>query len=286
MSSAPSPITSRPRETEFTNRFVQPPSAFYVDRDDLLFIRAASSVAGTIFRIGARILAAQDGTVRRWQQDLAPTVDRTPVQNGFPLLEGALLGINVHLEAGASGDSWNYATVGLAQGLEPIALSFHQLARGYLSETAPLIWPWGDYREPMQGRGITLFNNVMAPVVGTDHLFTVPAFARQSLRTARLELVTSATVANRRVIFQVADDVGSVIFESASDFVQAASLTIFYQLAHWGDWRGNLNGRIPVDWPPELLLPSGFQLRTLTEGIQAGDQFGAWQMMLEEWFED
>lgn len=118
------------------------------------------------------------------------------------------------------------------------------------------------------------------PAAGAEISHTVPAGKIWRLLSARYELVTDATVSNRRTSL-VIDDGATVIHRHVSNQVQAASLTYEYD---WGVGRIEAavrSGHVGDPLVP-LNLPAGYRIRTITENLQAGDDYSAAFLLVEE----
>lgn len=120
------------------------------------------------------------------------------------------------------------------------------------------------------------------PAAGAEISETVPADARWRLMGVGLTLVTDATAANREVRL-VIDDGTTIIAEIPAGVTQVASETRRYSFGA-GFPRGagaqSLNVIAPL---PPVVLGAGYRVRTLTTNLQAGDNYGAPQLLVEEW---
>lgn len=93
-------------------------------------------------------------------------------------------------------------------------------------------------------------------------------------------LVTSATVANRRVHL-VADDGANIYFRSPSGTDITASLTEPISAFSTATVAAN-GGVITVPLPGlGLRLPTGYRLRTITTGLDATDNYSAFNLLAE-----
>jgi hypothetical protein len=281
--STPADITSRAPLVEFTDRFVQPPSTFYVSPDDLLTFRFSSHTAPATARILARILTPS-GEIFYWRHDLTTETDRIRATLSEPLLEGYLLGLNVELVSALAANRWSWASVQFARGAGGgFGRDFHALAQGYITTDGPLIWPGGHYAPSTDGNGHPHTHVEPAPPAGVDHLVVVPDRARWRFLSASTTLVTSAGVTNRRFGFEAETSSGNIFASAVSVHVQPASQSIRYTVGQGVVEHGPRNSRVLMTWPGGLLLRSEERLVTVTENIQAGDQYGPLAVKVEEW---
>lgn len=120
------------------------------------------------------------------------------------------------------------------------------------------------------------------PGAGTEVAWTIPAGKIWVIRGIRFTFTTDATVANRRSGFTVEFD-GQEIYRHRSAIQQAASLAILYQ---WYAGLGFEDAAAILNTIkagiPSFVLSAGHVIRTLTDTIQAGDDYGAaWAHVVE-----
>lgn len=153
------------------------------------------------------------------------------------------------------------------------------LIKGYPDQ----ILSWPDH----VGRAIGSEPGTIMTVVGTDPAagqefsHTVPAGVRWELISLQAPLVTDATVSNRVAQFIVDDGVNTLFFTS-SVILQAASLTINYNLYPIGYAQTNYQSRVTVPIPDFTLL-TGWRVRSVTFSMQAGDNWGPPILTVKEW---
>jgi len=108
---------------------------------------------------------------------------------------------------------------------------------------------------------------------GAEVSHTVPAGQLWRLLGARVSLVTDANAANRTVAFTI-DDGTTVIQRFTSPSTQAASLTYGYTFTVGAANAAVLNLEVVVGIGGDLLLPPGYRLKTVTNNVQATDNYG------------
>lgn len=282
MSSSSSEITSRPQLVEFTNRFVQPPSALYITRDDELRVDVASLFNGTIVRLDARILEP-DGAVHYHQQRI--TIDTTSVFQSvvFPAAEGFLLGGALQVLQDGGVNNWTYGQVGLSKGEFTTGNILHSIARGYLGRTSPLYFPGGDFRSPVEGPGYfrTVFG--ATPAAGANILDTVTPAVRRRVHTIQVLMTTSAAVATRRMILRIQRG-GAVLYRLVAVTTQLASLTHTYTFGHYGVNDVLIFNTIHVNAPSEIWVEQNDVFISGVDSLQAGDNIGQPTYWVQEWF--
>lgn len=284
MSTPSADVITRAPRVEFTERFVQPPGALYLSPDDALRLQLVSSAVGARARLLARILEPA-GNVRYWQNELATVTARVAIRDDFKGLEGFLLGLIVDLVQGGAASDWFFASVQLGLGVSAPGRPFQALCHGYFEDEQPLFWPGGNYRDPWDGRGFPRQAAGTNPGAGAQFAFSVPEGARWRIQGMDVTLVTDANAANRRFILEARAFGGAVYFATAAQVVQTASLTWRYNVAPWGMDSDNRDGRLLVNWPAEVILVDGDEIGSAAANLQAGDDFGAPTLLVEEWYQ-
>lgn len=120
------------------------------------------------------------------------------------------------------------------------------------------------------------------PAAGVEISETVPAGVSWVLRSIAFSLTTSATAANRAVRV-VLDDGATIFLRTGGNTTQTASQTLDYVAADFGvvGTIGTQTVLVGMPLPPYRLLP-GHRVRTITINFQAGDDFTAPVLEVEE----
>ncbi len=121
------------------------------------------------------------------------------------------------------------------------------------------------------------------PAAGDEITITVPTRRRWRIHAIHITLITDATVADRQIIFWI-DDGASVLYRYTLTTIQTASLTNLYSFAPSSTPEIATTTKIVVPIPM-FVLPAGCRIQTLTTNIQAGDNYNAPQILVEEWID-
>ena len=120
------------------------------------------------------------------------------------------------------------------------------------------------------------------PAAGAEVSITVPGRAVWKVIAMKVNLVTSATVAARRLRMEAADGNGNVFSRVASASQQNASTTNRYTImSSMGTSLLGFTEHIMPSPDPLILLP-GYNYATVTASIQAGDNFSAPVLYVQE----
>jgi len=160
------------------------------------------------------------------------------------------------------------------------------LCQGYVYSGHELMWPPGTDEDMLSGPPLLRSVTGTNPAAGVEISETVPTNARWRLIALLVQLVTDATVANRRPHF-IVDDGVNTLFEVETGTDQAASQTIRYNFANTG-YRVAVAAQNIAYLTAPFYLPlfQGWRVRTSTVNLQAGDDYGAPQLLVEEWIEE
>ncbi len=271
----PQPVILRPDQTVAENFRVY---------DESLVVRLYNSLASATFKVVARVLDSS-GVLRVVEQTLTTTSDRTQQVTRLRIPSGYLVSAAVIATAQTPRRGQAWAVISLESTMPDGDLALMPLAQGYVTADSALLWPGRGYGDSVEGPGILLSVAGTNPAAGAEITETVPANARWYLRALRATLVTDATVATRTVNF-IIDDGTTTLVLLASAPTQAASLTYNYNVRYAGFSSGLIGTDNFIPSPFELVLFQGWRFRTSTTNLQAGDNWGAPQMEVEEWIEE
>lgn len=262
------------------------PAQCYVERGDRLFLRTHNSVPSVRVQLRLRFMDISDGRVREMLYEQSPSSTARAVQTTvFDLAEGYILSATV-VTANATvrrGQLW--AQAGIVRGGELADQLVQVLVADYLTDNGIIGYPYGPIRSSVEGPGIIRSITGTNPAAGLEISETVPTNARWNLLAFSAVLVTSAAVANRQVNL-IVDDGANTVYDFPSASVQAASLTHRYNAAPAAPAPVVTNLRHLIPLPRPTTLFQGFRLRTSTTLIDPADDWGAPQLLVEEWIED
>ena len=271
------------QQVSFTPAGVHPPACKYIAAGDHLVMDSWSSAAPGDLTITARVLTP-DGQVQTQRWTHTPNTDRSRATTRVPLAEGFLLGVLVEAVgiAYARGQCW--LLVGIQRGAGAVGVVHEQLIGDYVTGRVRLTWPGGLIRSSVEGPGVLRSVTGADPAAGAEISMTVPSGARWLLRALSAVFVTDATAGNRQPRL-VIDDGTNILFQSADPSLQAASVTNRYSAgASLAAQTAAVNTHL-LALPSELGLSAGWRIGTNTSGIVAGDNWGAPQLLVEEWIE-
>lgn len=259
-------------------------SAIYLGPDHALRIGSFNSAAGVELAVTG-LLYGDDGRMQNFSFRHVPNTDRTLAATDFRVGCGWLLNCQVFASAGTPRRGQCFVRVQAIQSQTMASLSLATILQGYVADTTARAWPGSPIEMGPDGPGVIRQITGTDPAAGVEISETVPSNARWRLLEFRASLVTDATVANRVVAVML--DNGTTVFHAVDgNYNHTASLNADYQLFSYGALGVQQNGRVYLPMPTPLLMPGGARVRTSTVNIQAGDNWGAPQLLVEEWIED
>ncbi len=268
-------------DISFLTRGANPPTVYYVAPDDNIVIRFWSQVANIPCFVRIRLLLASGQLVlNEWQVVTDGT--RTMQQIVKPLAEGCVLSCVVEVYDDSVRRGQIYATVGICKGILSVTTPFTIFLAAYATRRAMPAWPPGGVEDSLEGRGNLRSITGTNPAAGAEISETVPTGALWRLIALYAPLVTDATVANRSPILLI-DDGALPVWRADARLAQTATQTIYWMA---GDGLAGLQRAVDTEmWslPTHMLLGAGYRVRTSTYNLQAGDNWGAPQMLVEEW---
>lgn len=252
--------------------------------EDFLRVTSFSADADTVVNLGIRFQNHDRQTPQVYGERHVPNTDRTAATSDFPLATGWLQGLTVTAGTGAPLRGQTFVRVDLMRGRGASATILQTLVQGYVSAQNRRAWPPAQLESALEGPGALRSIAGTNPAANTEISETVPTAARWRPLALSFELVTDATAANREVAI-VIDDGTTTLFTSPSGFTQTASFTRRYSAAAAGAQTAPAQGTDRQILLPALVLPAGSRIRTVTTNLQAGDDYSAPQLLIEEHLE-
>ena len=121
------------------------------------------------------------------------------------------------------------------------------------------------------------------PAAGAEISEIVPARTRWRLISIYLSLTTDTTVINRRIRLIIENPTNS-LFQIYLSTLQTASATWYYSFSKISTPETRVFSRIYIPIPT-FILPTLSNIRTVTDNLQAGDNYGTPQILVEEWID-
>lgn len=258
--------------------------ALYVTDDDFLLVTSLNATASLRLTIGGRLLR-RDGAVVPLQEPHTANTDRTPATSVHKLAEGWLQSLSA-IASTASVYGQTYLRVDLCRGSGAGARTvIGTLLQGLATSTQPLAWPGAPLATTQERPGAPRSITGTDPGAAAEISETVPTGARWQPLALSFTLLTDATVANREVAITF-DDGAAIYFVQLPGAVQSAGGTRRYSYgigtAVVQGGLGAADRTIPM---PRLVMLAGHRIRSVTGNIQAGDNYSAPQLLVEEWLE-
>jgi hypothetical protein len=260
--------------------------AFFATQDDTLRVTVLNGAAGVTLNIRYRGLDVQ-GRPPTSADTVIPATNRTASTTIVRLPIGWIFGGSIFAAAGSPVEGQCYVVVDLMRG-EGTAATVHQtLAQGYVTTTKKLAFPGSPLLAPTEGPGALRAIVGTAPGAGVEISEVVPTNARWQLLAFQSRLVTGAAVANRNPELTI-DDGANEYMRGPSLAAIPASTTIRPSWAP-GCSHQVSSSAAPGAWivslGDEVFLPSGGHIKTVTQNIQAADQWDAPRYLVREWID-
>jgi hypothetical protein len=253
----------------------------YIGPDDSLAIESRGALPQLWLQIAGRLLTPE-GEIVPFLFFHRPTSDRSVSFDTFTLREGYLLNVEVVGSGGANPPRSCWVKLWIVRGGRTVATGIAVLAEGYVDSTSSLTWPGGKFEPGFSGMGRLRVIVGTQPAAGQEISETVPTGAIWRVHSITFTLTTSATVADRWVNI-IGRSGTNVAMRSIAAASTPASTSNQYS-AFAGGVRASAAGVVSMVLPSlGLLLYSGWAIGTGTTGLQAGDQFSAPVLEVEEW---
>jgi hypothetical protein len=260
-----------------------PPWGDYVTVPDLLVIWAVALGGGSSVRVNLRILRP-DGVIIPFAISVPGNVTPTITPQTFNLPEGYILSGSITATGGTGVGAPMYAHVGLRRSPSTANDTYHVLFQGQVLASVPMPFEAAVSRVPADGNGVIGTTAISTPGAGADFSFTVPNGVRMRPISLCATLTTSVAVSNRNPTLIIDDGVNVVADISAS--VAAVASGVF--TITWADsmsFNSFLNSSITAALPGNMFMLGGWHIRSVSSGIQAGDQWSAIRMATQNWID-
>jgi len=265
---------------DFKQRHVQPPSMYYVTRDDVLQLTIAAPAVQTTVNLSLRFMSAQGEVLPRYETFTVGPTTGTPVIETLQNAEGYLLSASVFTPNAPRGQC--FVSLAIKRGGGTGDNTFGDiLLQGYPGQVGGIAYPQTQIQDPLSGRGRIRVVTVANPAAGADWSETVPAGVTWQLLAVNATLTTSSAVANRDVTLVATDASSDVLWQSSPGLNQGASTALGYAFFQGNSIAASLVAYLAT-LPIAMRLLAGFIIKTSTANIQAADQWSAIVLTVEE----
>jgi hypothetical protein len=283
----PAPLTPNNSRVSFLFQDVPPPSILYVDVDDRLVLQAATSTNNEVVTVNVRLLLP-DGRLEDMQFQVRPLNTRAVLAQNFSLAQGYILSVSA-VAAQAITRGQTFLRISTQRGASGPGNPAQMLFADYVTTQATSAYPNGRVLSPVEGPGFVYFFAESNPAAGADWGVVLPANTRWRVRGMTGVLTTSAAVANRQPSIAVLGSTGQG-FQGFPTVNAVASGTYHITAGGIAPYTAINPLDIPLPLPPDLVLAStsgvASAIQGSTVGLQAGDQWSAVALLIEEWLDN
>lgn len=279
------PFTPQTRKplVKFLSRGVQPPSQVYVENEDDIVVAVASSAANEQVTFSYRLLRF-DGELVEGQFIVRPAADRSIKVYAESLAEGFLLSVSCKAAA-ATTRGQTFARAFLNSPAFSPGNPSYMLMADYVTTAMAPAHPNGRVISPVEGPGRVYVVNNPNPGLGADWLLAMPTNARWRVLGIQAQFAAGAGGAGRQVRIEMFVGANPFFF-GAGTFAQPAASSWQYSFAPGVPFTTDAVSAIINPLPDSVTLPPGGVIQSLTQGIQATDQWSSQNFCVEEWLDN
>lgn len=271
----------------FRQGHVQPPSLYYVTRDDKLQLTVAAPITATTVQLSLRFMSAQGEILPRFEASLIGPTAGTPTVLTFENAEGYLLSASVVTPGAPRGQCFVSLAIKRGSGSADVT-GGDILLQGYPGDVGGISYPTTPVRSPLDGQGRIRNIAVPAPAAGADFSQPVPPGVEWRFSMLNFTFATSAAVASRFPYILILDASGHVVSKNAGVISAPASTTATVSLGVWV-----ANNFVNITGPPNLIdeseqmplqarMQPGWSVVSETTGIDVADQYSGIFLAVEE----
>lgn len=265
-------------------KVVVSPYPFATQDDDSLRITVVNSLPGVTVEVHGRLVTrAGDATPFRYV--LAPTSNRLATSQDFRLSGGFVSNLSAFAANGSPLIGQTFVIVQIVRGAGLASFLLGTLLSAYVTATQPIGWPGTPIQSSIEGGGYPRHIVGSDPNPGFEVSEVVPTGARWRLHHFSVLIALSAAAPVRRPHLWLLFPNLSYWF-SQSPFDLAASTTRDLMWAEGTQCIGNTDPRyVNMPLPSGMTMLAGSQLVTITDGLDAGDNYNAPTYTVDEWLE-
>jgi hypothetical protein len=266
----------------FRRHHVLPPGALYITVDELIQVSITNPSQTVSINLTMRMLLPSGKVIPEYYQFPNLVASGTATSRLIPGVEGYLLSATVDAPSISRGAAYVVVSVKRGRGSGD-ATAGDLICEGYPGGLYLLNYPFSAPEPPNAGPGLARSVTVANPAAGADWSVTVPAGASFAVNSVSATLVTSAGGSARVATLVITDAGGNVVFNGPATASQNASSTENYTWSNAPSTppAGATSTVGPL--PAGLRLGPGWTLKTVTSGIQAGDQWSAIVLSVQQY---
>lgn len=274
------------RRLNFLTDNIAPPARRWVTPDDLVVVGIRNSLSGVTVSANVR-LWLPEGSFGNFGMTIKPVSDRSLNFFTSPLYYGYAVSAAAYA-SGSPTPRYGQTFVSLVIARAPSSSFLDNIffGAGYVAGLAEIGEPQATARLSTDGAGFLQRIAVTTPAAGADWTQTVPTNARWRIRGVRATLTTSAAVANRNIALRILDGAGNVVFTMFGHQGIVASTGNVEDWSPGASTSTQTGNEFYQALATDLQLFSGWVIQTGTQNLQAGDQWSAISLEVEEWIED
>lgn len=266
-------------------RVIISPFQFATAGDDNFRVEGWSSITGAVLVLSGRRFD-EKGREHPFVQRVPLSSDRLVTERDFQLGAGYLGNAMAYVEGAEPLIGQVFCCIKLIRGLTGASIVLGALIQGYVTHEQVRAWPGSPLETSDSGPGCMRTLTGTDPAAGAEISETVPTGARWELTAIGFTLVSDATVATRRPNLFLDDGTLNDYFRSANPGTQTASSSNRYHFAPSMPLAAIVGGTSQLGGliTPHI-MPAGHRIRTATNSLQAGDNYGSPTYVVREWLE-
>lgn len=284
----PAPLSPSSSQVTFDFVKVQPPSILYVDVDDQLVLQAATSqtAPAEVVTVNVRLLLP-NGRIEDMQFATRP-VSRSSLRSVFGLAQGYILSISA-LAGTAITRGATFLRISLQRGGLSSGAPAQMLFADYVTTLATAAYPNGRVLSSVEGPGLLYGVSQANPAAGADFIVSVPVNARWKVRSLAATYTASAAAANRQVSI-VVSDLTAVKFRGFPLQNITANQVALVSAYPVTPYTSIVATDFTLPLPPDLYVTGApattDTISSVTVAKDAGDQWSAIRLLVEEWLDN
>lgn len=258
-------------------------AGIWIEHSDRLYLAAYTPESGLSVRFSG-YFRKMNGEIIEYAEIVNPTADRVATEKTVFFGAGFLLSCVANLTGSEANRGQCYVRAQVQRSTGTPAVKLHNVLGGYVTDDYSPSFPYGQIEGSLDGPGYLRLVTGTDPAAGAEISETVPTGSVRRLLSLVATLTCDATAATRQAIL-VFDDGTNIHTRMPQGMTLTASQSAIFCWHLGSATTSSAAAFSNCPLADRIRLDAFSRFRTMVTNIQAGDNWGAPQFLVEEWIQ-